>query len=1836
MVGAFSNRHFSLEAKEAKKANVIAIANQEQPSRVYLPRHPPAVVIQPLVWGIGVLSTRLLLHSLSSTRTKELSPCQVSGPPSPQSSHSPLAENSPSYTPPTRSPTILSTSTTFYQNNAPAATLHPNVASPISTTVASPTQSYGRQYATRLASLAARGGVSKTSLDPLLQMPPPPTFGSPAAATAVREKLMVIRRSQPDYKPPSSSSAGFLRKKSTKVPSKDEAQTATFKFKELSYLLDQEILDAANSDRDCAATVETLLGMGADANIYKRAKDTFVSKMHLGKSDANVEIPARYIQNAAERGKASVVWVLASRGASQANLNEAYHIAMTRTNLAVVRILLEHGADPNAYQKDFETFLLSGNLDVVKLVLLSPNPIAKECLSRCLKSAVESSFIELVELLVANGADLEYNHAEALTVAVNMGRWDILLRMVLNQTAPSGEISQTYLLAAVNTVMNGPFDAPLRFTLLEILLCAGAKGNDLSRALMQAVSEDDSNLIKLLIDFDVDVNYDQAIALRHAVSACKMSLVEMLLARPPLPEYLNMAFGEIPFTSQSEPTIKLLASLLLVAGASGDAVANLLVQAVRAGYNDLLQLLIDSGASIEYNNSEALVHAITSVDTWKVTALLKAPISPPYATIAFSAIDMVLDEAVLHELMGLLLARGARGEPVDRALLAAVRKNQWAMINLLLSNNASVGYANAASLVHAISKSDEAMMDTLLRNPIPSDVANMAFGHLNMDTRGLYPMAQKLISAGATGEPLSRLLISAVERQNITVVSLLIGGGASATYEDGASLKKAVQSGDEKLLAALLPNCTGADGQVAMEAAFPMVGRLSDPPRGPMISLFLQQGLRGAAISRALVEEAEKTPTSYGIVEMLVKRGDADLAAGDGAALKTAVRRANVRLVKILLGGQPNPSVVSAAFPLAMDVRSPSTRFDILESMLSAGATGDEVSIALVKTIRQQPEALGQIDLLLNNGADVNFGNGEVINAAFSSKQLGVLKKLVLSGATEQNLATVFNGALDHSDLEWQYKALEAILQGNLSGSVIDGALINQAQQDTRDTRVFSLLLEHNASVNYASGAAVLQAVSHGYVDKVQMLLQRNPSPGVIRDALQVAMEYREMNTKRELVGVILQKDPEADDISEALVRALEDKPPSRRLVTMLLDHGASVFYDDGKAIRLAAMGGHPQVLDILLKQHRQLSSELSMITTTLFDDAMTAGVWKTEEGLATMQNLLAHGASGMCVDKAFAVAAEEYESSPTAKRLVESLLQSPNANVNREDGLCLQIAAQNANVELVQLLLQGNPSKRSLSMAFPNIISSGADEPTLLALAKLFLGNGLETDLTFQHPSYGPVLFGTLTKYPNFVDFYQLLIDGGANLESQAKAKFLNVSENVTPLLWAMLQPNGEVETSVIKCFVENGANVDFKSEYSFTTPLMVAVQKQRRDVVFELLKAGASVSIEDQKGETALLKACKEGAYDIVELLLARSSSRNDGSIHEAATYGHARVVRLLISEGRHDPDFPSSRHKGRSALAQLALEADPVKNRERVKESVETLLENRADPSLRTDNRSPLFFGLDNKNPVEMTRLLLDAGLYRSLNAGFNMYKDANNTVYSPTMYVQKAMCQNKSPAVLEELYQLLKSYRGEDRFYIDDPSTPQPAGYLGIPEYLKNIEEERQVIQRKIDNERQLQLARMRMEKEEASERERIRNHEYQAELVRQADRKTREEARLAKVRADEIAHIRMVTEQKIRNEDIERNRQLSHVQRMHQEEQQHQAMMNAQELKMIEFKVAADRKRQLEIEDASRRDHTRQLDYLQQWKGNIDAQKQLTGSGSYGGPSAQKQLQWPYTKDDVPD
>ena len=131
-----------------------------------------------------------------------------------------------------------------------------------------------------------------------------------------------------------------------------------------------------------------------------------------------------------------------------------------------------------------------------------------------------------------------------------------------------------------------------------------------------------------------------------------------------------------------------------------------------------------------------------------------------------------------------------------------------------------------------------------------------------------------------------------------------------------------------------------------------------------------------------------------------------------------------------------------------------------------------------------------------------------------------------------------------------------------------------------------------------------------------------------------------------------------------------------------------------------------------------------------------------------------------------------------------------------------------------------------------------------------------------------------------------------------------------------------GDIET--IKKLLENQyINVNTKLDFyrkglpsSFgTTALMLAAMGGHEECVKLLLNKGADVNLQDYYGNTALMYAMhqrKKGTFietvdiniNIVECLLQRSDLDSEMSrevLHEAATYGNAECINLLLNDPR-----------------------------------------------------------------------------------------------------------------------------------------------------------------------------------------------------------------------------------------------------------------------------------------------------------------------------------------------
>jgi hypothetical protein len=253
--------------------------------------------------------------------------------------------------------------------------------------------------------------------------------------------------------------------------------------------------------------------------------------------------------------------------------------------------------------------------------------------------------------------------------------------------------------------------------------------------------------------------------------------------------------------------------------------------------------------------------------------------------------------------------------------------------------------------------------------------------------------------------------------------------------------------------------------------------------------------------------------------------------------------------------------------------------------------------------------------------------------------------------------------------------------------------------------------------------------------------------------------------------------------------------------------------------------------------------------------------------------------------------------------------------------------------------------------------------------------------------------------------------------------------------------------------------AKVNFETDLSRVTPLMVATQSRRQDLVKVLLLAGAEVDVTDITGRSPLSMASAIGgelAITMMSNLLAAGASRNDGSLHNAARELNLQAMQILV-EYRHDPDFPSPQHGGRSALGELCLHAadsGPISAiREKAMEKCINFLLEDSDIMLHSNGKSILLLALESTDPLTTTKILLRADMWKHINKPFNQYTDGNFT-YSPTQYVSRVLPQTDTTP---ELLKLLKANRCSEIYYAN--SGPQPEGAVGMPQAIQIEEEDR---------------------------------------------------------------------------------------------------------------------------------------------------------------------------------
>ncbi|RCI09701.1 hypothetical protein L249_3974 [Ophiocordyceps polyrhachis-furcata BCC 54312] len=1278
-------------------------------------------------------------------------------------------------------------------------------------------------------------------------------------------------------------------------------------------------------------------------------------------------------------------------------------------------------------------------------------------------------------------ASVDHNSGEALRTA--------LLRADLQMTRKmlSRQPSQATLTAVFP--LTKQLDKEDRCLMTELFLQSSLPGPCLQDALVDAVNEPERDvaLIKLLLKYDAHVSFSHGTGLSSLIKQTDLELLDPLLQKVS-PKTAAAHLQDMVLVSDRSIRVQ-VAAMLLSAGADKavDQVASTLLAILSEDPVDLplLGLLVQQGHADINLLGGAIINRAVVIPEPEVLELVINQGEPSTSSITralrrLMPLPSTEDKARKLET---LLYRSTRKQDVDSMLVHEVKSlaqdgptpPTLSSLKQLLAAGANPNAHNAAALSHAVIGANAEVVDTILGwrplRPTPSALG-VALPHALRITEPTkrHELTRALVQAGVLADEASRALTYAISNlsEDLPLISVL---AACADPSDGEALALSASKESPEIMDALLS--TSKSSEEARNSALGLVmAAKNQEARGKMCRSLVTAGVSAEAASKALLSASRDADLD--LCDMLVAHGAVNGSHG-GQAVVEACRRGSAAVLRVLLKAFPetdDQNMLKAGFQAATEVGDLNKRAVIFEQLLGHGLGGDLVDAQLQSAARYGEDGIELLRVLLAFGADPNYNNGDCVFSAASCAFVATLDLLL---------------------------GLEC--EGEHDGG--EEAAPTAAKQP--------LTPRHQKQV---SQHTLLRALGACWS------LQRESRYHIACSLFKAGLRPSKY-------------------LDKALNDAVNEEDAEERLVKLLLENGASASVHECKSLKDAAKSMTTSTLALILETDLPEQSVEEAFSEAFSADGFDN--WFTDAGLGTARLLLNKVANAQALSRALILVMKN--SFVESRALADSffdLLVAHQPDIDYNGGQVLQQAASKADQAWTERLLGYHPSADTLSSAFQCIFDTETSQEIVLDLFKMFTeyrDGEVELDVAAGPQGYEPMVKRAISQYPRSTVVLETLLNAGFYHDQATKCLIypeIEEDEEATLLLWAIAQPQKRVSTAVIKMLIERGGEplrqdtlgrrtltmgptvkVNAESSATRTTPLMLATQNRRPDLVKSLIDHGADGDALDSQGRTSLCMAANasgEVAVQLLTILLAAEPSKDDGSLHNAARNLNLPAVTLLVQAG-HDPDFPSPLHGGRSALGEVCLHGsdagDLTALRERAMLKIMGLLMGSgSDLTIKSNGKSFLLLCFEAADPVVTTRALLKSGMWKHVNKPFNRFTVGEYT-YSPTMYISKVLGPS---SVKGELLSALRASRAIDMFYASQG--PQPEGAVGLPE---EVEAE--------DRARRARLSRLAMQSEDLSIAMACKRQMADVERQIAAQQEKADYSRRRKLHGHELASIR---------------------------------------------------------------------------------------------------------------
>lgn len=1194
---------------------------------------------------------------------------------------------------------------------------------------------------------------------------------------------------------------------------------------------------------------------------------------------------------------------------------------------------------------------------------------------------------------------------------------------------------------------------------------------------------------------------------------------------------------------------------------------NLLLQALEHCDAEIVSVLLryaDASAK-----TKALPIAIQTNDPLKVQYVMASGADASPLCKEFQEVVKSGSYETLCALTASSKTRGPCRNCLDTALVQSVRQGSLRRTLALLDNGADITYQGSAALLFAVQNGSVELVDAMIcftqriDKPVAVDIISSAavaayesIGS-SKSAEANYKILNLCLAAGAAGPRVSQILISALRNGQFNLVEGFAKHQIPVynSHDVGSAIvDAAVATGEPNVVRAILSVGNGPN-KAQMKNGMTLALKLeSFDAANTIAGLLLDSGLRGDhAVSEGLLGAIKKVAQCsgqldvrkqaykvfYGFVQLFLSKGAADVDFQGGESLVQAAAHGLQDILELLIRYQPSTASMTKAILPAMRVLNPARRHDIVNMLLNSGAQGAPVGEALTLSAGMGKDHIGLTALILPYSS-VNFQGGKPLVSAVRSGCIDQIKMIIESGTvSSQTIAAAWVEIKTVLDDDFQMDVYKLFFKncGNVDHGLCDDALVGAASLGYRGRRLCDLMLRHGGSPARLDGQSITAAAKSMCLNTLQLLSAHVSSPAVYTAAFDVLTEGP---------GWLM--------------------PEGLEIASFLLEKGAS-----GKAVDSAfcQAASHHDLDAVELLQPHVGAEVLGLAIMSATDNPIK---WPSsdESILGLINDLLEAGATSEHVNPVFLYT---IESGQATEDIVETFMTvgEGHSNVNFQDGEALKMVIRQGNAKLLDHILGYASqmgccaSSETMTQAFAETLTTDHldDETVIIQIINVLVKPRNGTPLPdfkalLPHYHNWAPMFACIQSHPNFPQLVSKLANLGCDMKAETYLGLYDDEDvEVEPanlLAWALcLTEENRVASGTIEALIDANADVNFTSQISAATPLILASKYGRGDIVAKLIAKKARVSARDCFDRSALFYASRIGDLEAVKALVKAKSRVNDGSLQEAARNLRFEAVEFLLKAGHHT-NYPSSHecHDGRDALQELALMAQPTRFQAPVLEDTIRALANGKEKGDKVgvlrdpgalNEKNALFLALDNSSEGcwMVCRALLEIYMWKFANEPTNVYsvqspQTGTQLFLSPTMYVRLGLFQGPEQQ-RDALLQLLARIKCQDRFYAE-LGAEQPFNAVGLPEEIAKAEAKRKAKEEKL-----------REENEEHRRKISRKEHEEQVRSV------------MDQIRHDEkLLHQRQIEEQKRYQAELSHNQQKLHAADSHEQKLQLQAQM----------------------------------------------------------------------------